>query len=209
MNVIVLGARIVGSELAHELVRAFVGARFTAEARHVRRLEKVKALEHPYGMPRHINPQAVSLPAALQREVSERLTKWDAEGGTRRLFAGDASLWTGSDEANWIGWLGVVDEQRDTLTPLRDLQAEVRRDGFTHALLLGMGGSSLCPEVWTKTFGCDLGRARASRARLHRPGADSRRSRLGSTSLARWSSSPASRARRSSPTSSRRIFSIA
>ena len=55
MNVIVLGARIVGSELAHELVRAFVGARFTAEARHVRRLEKVKALEHRYGMPRRIN----------------------------------------------------------------------------------------------------------------------------------------------------------
>lgn len=45
MNVLVLGGRIVGPALAHELVQAFVGARFSGEARHVRRLDKVKALE--------------------------------------------------------------------------------------------------------------------------------------------------------------------
>jgi ribose 5-phosphate isomerase B len=48
MNVLVLGGRIVGPALAHELVRAFVGARFSNEERHVRRLEKVKALETRY-----------------------------------------------------------------------------------------------------------------------------------------------------------------
>ena len=69
------------------------------------------------------------------------------------LFGGDASLWTGSDEASWIGWIGIVHEQLGDLSALRGLQAEARRDGFTHALLLGMGGSSLCPEVWAKTFG--------------------------------------------------------
>jgi len=48
MNVLVLGGRIIGPALALELVRAFVAARFTGEERHVRRLEKVKALETRY-----------------------------------------------------------------------------------------------------------------------------------------------------------------
>ena len=46
MNVLVLGGRIVGPALAQELVRAYVGARFSNDERHVRRLEKVKALEN-------------------------------------------------------------------------------------------------------------------------------------------------------------------
>ena len=45
MNVLVLGARVIGEEMARELVRAFVGAKFTNEERHVRRLAKVKAIE--------------------------------------------------------------------------------------------------------------------------------------------------------------------
>src|SRR2546422_10251650 len=45
MNVIVLGARVIGTEMAHELVRAFIGAEFSGEERHKRRLAKVKALE--------------------------------------------------------------------------------------------------------------------------------------------------------------------
>ena len=48
MNVLVLGARVIGVELAREIVRAFVGAEFSREARHVRRLAKVKALEEHY-----------------------------------------------------------------------------------------------------------------------------------------------------------------
>jgi transaldolase/glucose-6-phosphate isomerase len=100
-----------------------------------------------------INVQSYVLPAALQTEVAERLKGWDTQGGTRRLFDGDASLWTGADEAQWIGWLGIVDRQLENMKPLVDLRAEARKEGFTHALLLGMGGSSLCPEVWKETFG--------------------------------------------------------
>ncbi|HEY7288611.1 MAG TPA: bifunctional transaldolase/phosoglucose isomerase [Vicinamibacterales bacterium] len=104
-----------------------------------------------------INTQSHSLPPALQAKISERLKAWDAEGGTRRLFAGDASLWTGTDESSWIGWLGILDQQIESKQVLLDLLQEVRKDGFTHALLLGMGGSSLCPEVWKKTFGTIAG----------------------------------------------------
>jgi transaldolase/glucose-6-phosphate isomerase len=100
-----------------------------------------------------INEQTYTLPAALESEVKARLKEWDGHGGTHRLWAGDASLWTGSDEASWIGWIGIVEQQLDDLTPLKNLQAEVKKEGFSHVLLLGMGGSSLCPEVWKETFG--------------------------------------------------------
>src|SRR6185436_8471360 len=85
------------------------------------------------------NQPSHALPAALQAKVSERLHAWDAEGGTQRLFAADASLWTGTDEASWLGWLGIVDQQIQDEKALLELQQEVRAERFTHALLLGMG----------------------------------------------------------------------
>ena len=100
-----------------------------------------------------INGQTYSLPGTLASEVALKLKEWDAQGGTRRLWAGESSLWTGSDEAHWIGWIGIVDHQLDDLAPLEALREETKREGFTHVLLLGMGGSSLCPEVWKETFG--------------------------------------------------------
>jgi transaldolase/glucose-6-phosphate isomerase len=100
-----------------------------------------------------INAQSHSLPAALLGEVSARLVDWDEQGGTRRLFDGDASLWSGQDEARWLGWLGIVDTQLAGLASLQALRDEVKKEAFTHAVLLGMGGSSLCPEVWKETFG--------------------------------------------------------
>jgi len=100
-----------------------------------------------------LNSMAYALPASLADAVKARLKEWDSQGGTRRLFEGDASLWTSSDEANWLGWTSVVEQQLEDLSRLRALQEEVKREGFTHALLLGMGGSSLCPEVLKETFG--------------------------------------------------------
>jgi transaldolase/glucose-6-phosphate isomerase len=100
-----------------------------------------------------INRQAHSLPPPLLAQLSKKLEGWNAECGTRRLWAGDASLWTGGDEASWLGWIGIVERQLEDLSPLTRLAAEAKREGLTHALVLGMGGSSLCPEVWKETFG--------------------------------------------------------
>ncbi len=100
-----------------------------------------------------INAQSYKLPSDLASEVAAKLKEWDAQGGTARLWAGDASLWTGSDEASWTGWIGIVEQQLADLEPRKRLAEEARKEGFTHALLLGMGGSSLCPEVWKETFG--------------------------------------------------------
>lgn len=100
-----------------------------------------------------INGQSYTLPPALRADVSQKLKEWDAEGGTHRLWSGDPSLWTGTDEANWIGWIGIVESQLDDLAPLIQIREEAKREGVSHVLLLGMGGSSLCPEVWKETFG--------------------------------------------------------
>jgi transaldolase/glucose-6-phosphate isomerase len=71
----------------------------------------------------------------------------------QRLWQRDASLWTNDDEAKWLGWLDIAEEQIAQQTQLRGLAKEVWSAGFTDVLLLGMGGSSLCPEVLRMTFG--------------------------------------------------------
>src|SRR4029450_8999917 len=60
---------------------------------------------------------------------------------------------TGPAEASWIGWIDLAEHELENLAPMLDLQRSVRDEKLTHALLLGMGGSSLCPEVWKETFG--------------------------------------------------------
>jgi transaldolase / glucose-6-phosphate isomerase len=104
-----------------------------------------------------LNAMTHALPAPLADAVKAKLKEWDAQGGTRRLFEGDAKLWTGADEASWLGWTSIVEQQLEDIQPLKRLQAEVKQEGFTHALLLGMGGSSLCPEVLRETFGRNAG----------------------------------------------------
>jgi glucose-6-phosphate isomerase len=70
-----------------------------------------------------------------------------------RLWARDASLWTNQDEAKWLGWLDIIDKARPVSPELQAFLAEIAGERFDHALLLGMGGSSLCPEVMERTFG--------------------------------------------------------
>ncbi len=93
------------------------------------------------------------LPDALDKAVKDRLEDWRAGGKVRRLWAGDASLWTDGPEAKWLGWLRIVDDRIADLEALVAFQNEVKAAGFRHVLLLGMGGSSLGPEVLAKTFG--------------------------------------------------------
>src|SRR5689334_779881 len=95
----------------------------------------------------------LSLPPDLTKAVEAALNDWEANRKVERLWARDSTLWTGKDEDQWLGWLDIVDEQRKTNRRFSNFAAEVRDAGFTHALLLGMGGSSLCPEVLSKSFG--------------------------------------------------------
>ena len=92
-------------------------------------------------------------PGGLDAAVRAELDAWRAGERVKRLWSRDATLWTGADEAQWLGWLGVAGEQLARAGTLGALADEVRAAGFTHALVLGMGGSSLCPEVLKMTFG--------------------------------------------------------
>ena len=66
-------------------------------------------------------------------------------------------LWTNTDEAQWLGWLDITEKQLAHKDQFKQLADEIKKENFTDILLLGMGGSSLCPEVLTKTYGQILG----------------------------------------------------
>ena len=100
-----------------------------------------------------VDSQTFSLPADLQKPFETAVDNWKMAGKVRRLWARDASLWTGSDEGRWLGWLGITEDQLASRERFTNLAADIRSGGFKHALLLGMGGSSLCPEVLKMTFG--------------------------------------------------------
>ena len=104
-----------------------------------------------------LNPRTWALPADLEAAVSATLGEWTERGRIERLWSRDPRLWTGSDEASWLGWLGIADEQLARIGELRRVAEDVRQAGFRHVLLLGMGGSSLCPEVLAVTFGREPG----------------------------------------------------
>lgn len=99
-----------------------------------------------------LNPQTLALPCDLEGDFQRLCAQWEQRGNLQRLWAGDASLWTGSGEGNWLGWLRIVDQQLGDIARLRALAADIR-GRYTHAILLGMGGSSLCPEVLRLCFG--------------------------------------------------------
>jgi transaldolase/glucose-6-phosphate isomerase len=100
-----------------------------------------------------VNALKISLPEPLASEVKANVQHWQSGGKTQRLWNRDATLWTGSDEAQWLGWLDITDEQLAQQDQLQKLAREVQQREFQDVLLLGMGGSSLCPEVLRMTFG--------------------------------------------------------
>lgn len=89
-----------------------------------------------------------SLAAALGRAVDD----WQGNDKVGRLWAGDATLWTGADEGRWLGWLRVLDDHVARIE-LESVAPTARDGAFDDVLVLGMGGSSLCPEVLGLTFG--------------------------------------------------------
>lgn len=104
-----------------------------------------------------LNTMSYKLPEDVAADVQAALEDWRKEGKVRRLWSADASLWTEQDEANWLGWLEIIDKQLKGIAHLQDFAADVQRGGFKDVLLLGMGGSSLGPEVFGETFGSNPG----------------------------------------------------
>jgi transaldolase/glucose-6-phosphate isomerase len=97
--------------------------------------------------------QSSKLPAEFAADVAAAIADWTASDKVKRMWAHDASLWTNTDEGQWLGWLDIVAHQIADAEKFKSLADEIRAGKFSDALLMGMGGSSLCPEVMDLTFG--------------------------------------------------------
>ena len=100
-----------------------------------------------------VTKTTLSLPKDLDEAVKTSLDAWRKSGTIRKLWLRDASVWTGDDEGKWLAWLDVIDERLAHVEELEAFARDVEGAGFSHVLLLGMGGSSLGPEVLAETFG--------------------------------------------------------
>ena len=100
-----------------------------------------------------LNPISFSLNESLEAAVREAAENWQKDSKTARVWAKDATVWSNADEAKWLGWLDIVDEELHELDKFRALATDIEQAGFKDVLLMGMGGSSLCPEVLAITFG--------------------------------------------------------
>jgi glucose-6-phosphate isomerase len=98
-----------------------------------------------------LNSLNFSLPENLARAVLASLDDWKENDKISRLWQKDASIWTNDDESKWLDWLNVVDAELADFQKYRDFAKDVK--SFESVVLLGMGGSSLGPEVLAITFG--------------------------------------------------------
>jgi glucose-6-phosphate isomerase len=93
-----------------------------------------------------------------QAEIESVVEELKAKQTIARIWKKDPSVWSDQPEhheiiANSLGWLTVPGQVLERVAELTSFAQEIRAAGFTHAVVLGMGGSSLCPEVLRQSFG--------------------------------------------------------
>ena len=149
-NVLCLGARFVSPVEARNILSTWLATDFEG-GRHEARLAKIAAMELAEGA------------AAGVRRERDLLARRRV---TRRIWAHDPTVFVADAEVNEVarksigsrlGWLAAPDQMMDRLADVQAFAEDVRRRGFDKAVLLGMGGSSLCPEVLATTFASDKG----------------------------------------------------
>jgi transaldolase/glucose-6-phosphate isomerase len=90
-----------------------------------------------------------------ERAVQSRLERWEAQGFGRRLWAKDHTVWSEQpvpELTDRLGWLKLPESMRTQAEDLARFAQDVRAEGFRDAVVLGMGGSSLAPEVFARTY---------------------------------------------------------
>jgi transaldolase/glucose-6-phosphate isomerase len=95
---------------------------------------------------------------SLDAAIASRLDAWTEDRVADRLWAKDGSLWAASGKAPgevaaWLGWLDLPESMSARVTELEHLARDIKRDGYRRAAVLGMGGSSLAPELFSRVFG--------------------------------------------------------
>lgn len=99
-----------------------------------------------------LNSISYSLPAAIDDEVRSLSDDYNRAGIIERIWRRDSTVWTGRDEHKWLGWLDIAAEESTRIGEYREFRDQIARDGLDQVALLGMGGSSLCPDVLSKVF---------------------------------------------------------
>lgn len=99
----------------------------------------------------------LTLPPSLRSALDAAKADWQANHKLDRFWQKDATLWTSDGEEKWLGWTNIVERQQSNLPALAELAIDVREGRYESLVLLGMGGSSLCPEVLSLTFGRQKG----------------------------------------------------
>ncbi len=91
-----------------------------------------------------------------KKQVDERLKLWKKQNFSRRMWAKDPTLWFSKPQpeiTDRLGWLVLPEMMHDNLEELSSFAEQIKDEGISHVVLLGMGGSSLAPDVFQKTFG--------------------------------------------------------
>lgn len=99
---------------------------------------------------RGIDRQDMALGVGIGKAVEKAAEEWRTSARIRRLWQRDKTVWTGTDEDKWLGWLNSA--AAADIADYRDFAQRVKGQNFTDAVVLGMGGSSLGPEVLAETF---------------------------------------------------------
>src|SRR6202035_5513543 len=97
------------------------------------------------------------LPEQLRGAVDKAAADWQSNNKVDRFWKKDPTLWTQDGEEKWLGWIDIVEREQKQAAAHAALAQDISGGGFESALLLGMGGSSLCPEVLAVTFGRQSG----------------------------------------------------
>jgi transaldolase / glucose-6-phosphate isomerase len=93
----------------------------------------------------------------LEAKVGARLAEMRQQDVVRRIWAADPFVWTGADEDRWLGWLNLPVEERSALPRIIAFAEQLSREQISDVVLLGMGGSSLAPEVIQSILGVHQG----------------------------------------------------
>ena len=94
-----------------------------------------------------------SLSDSLSNNVRERLAAFRSQGVVRRIWDRDASVWSNAGEDTWLGWLTLPTQDREGVALTVQFANEIKAEGTNNVVLLGMGGSSLAPEVMRSIVG--------------------------------------------------------
>src|SRR4030088_3592633 len=102
-----------------------------------------------------LDRQELKLGGEIGKAVEKATEEWRASARIRRLWQRDQSVWTGTDEDKWLGWLNSP--AASDVADYEDFAQRVKGQNFTDAVVLGMGGSSLGPEGLAEAFSRKFG----------------------------------------------------